>query len=194
MDFFFIWSGKSLLKKNFQSLLESCLGICTLFAIKTVYLQVCEFSNTALRENVEAIASVQKKLLFFSIKLKRWMRWLLCSGVHLLLWGGSQEVEERQRSLLSSCVNSRFDPMRPSGRGSSSRSNNPRSRPPSSKETKSKTDSDLKMKLKTKTKTNTKSSKWDVGCVVLLHAVESFVSCKCCQPLPSARIQLATER
>ena len=87
-------------------------------------------------------------------------RWLLCPGLHLLLWGRSQEVEERQRSLMSNCINSRFDPMVPSGRGSGSRSSNPRSRPPASKQSKAKKDCGMKMKLQTKVGTKMKSPKW----------------------------------
>ena len=90
-------------------------------------------------------------------------RWLLCPGLHLLLWGRSQEREERQRSLMSNCINSRFDPMVPSGRGSGSRSSNPRSRPPASKQSKAKKDSDMKMKLQTKVGTKMKSPKWGMS-------------------------------
>ena len=87
-------------------------------------------------------------------------RCLLCPGLHLLLWGRSQEVEERQRSFMSNCINSRFDPMVPSGRGSGSRTSNPRSRFPASKQSKAKKDSGMKMKLQTKVRTKMKSHKW----------------------------------
>ncbi|XP_076445595.1 DNA damage-binding protein 2-like [Babylonia areolata] len=74
-------------------------------------------------------------------------------GVNLLLWGRSQEVEERQQSLLARYQLSDLDPRRSGRRGTGGQSTSHRRSSSSAKKSK---DTDVKVKVVKKTKTDTK--------------------------------------